>query len=174
MKRACAAGLAAALLLGLASCATRPPGLQELEKKTYLAGDSLIVEMGTHLIVFDPPADAPQPFLEAARKRFPGKPLRYLVLTRTRMDRPERLRAYLDQRTEWIVPGGAGEELRRALASPRTLIVEITDRYVLADGEREVDIVPVGDARGGAALMGYVPGAKLGFAAGKVTRPGGP
>jgi hypothetical protein len=157
MQRPLAAAFAGPFLLVLACCATQPPLLQALGSHAYLAGDSMIVEMGTHLIVLDPPADErrAQSFLEAAKKRFPGKPLRYLVLTQRPMDRPERLRAYLDQRTEWIVPRGAGEDLRRALASPRTLIVEIADKYVLADGEREVDILPADGLRPG-RLVGYV------------------
>ena len=175
MQRLPAAALAAPFLLALVSCATQPPSLQEIGKNTYLAGSSLIVEMGTHLIVFDPPADdrQSQSFLETANKRFPGKQLRYLVFTQRRLDRPERLRAYLDQRTEWIVRRGAGEDLRRALSSPGTRIVEIADQYVLADGLREVDVLPVDDPRAEAVLMGVVPDAGLGFAAGKVTRPAG-
>jgi hypothetical protein len=172
MQRTLAAALAALFLSTLASCATQPPSLQEIGKNTYVAGGSMIVEMGTHLIVFDPPADERQSqwFLDATKKRFPGKQLRYLVFTQRRMDRPERLRVYLDQRTEWIVCRGAGDDLRRALSSPRTRIVEIGDKYVLADGEREVDILPA-DGPGG--LAGYVRDAKLGFVAGMVTRPGG-
>jgi hypothetical protein len=171
MKRASAAVLVAACLLGLASCATqRSAGftLQPLASGVFLAGSgdtALVVEMGTHLIVFDPPPGEAESkaFLELAQKRFPGKPLRYLVLTRP--DPAQGLRAYLAQGTELIVPRGAGEPVRRALSSPRTRIVEIADRYVLADGEREVDVLPLDDAGTAGALIGYVPDAKLGFAA---------
>jgi len=159
MKRMRAAAVAAFLLV-LASCAT-PPSLEEIGENAYGAGGSLIVEMGTHLIVFDPPADErrSRSFLEATTRRFPGKQLRYLVLTRVAIEPPEALRAYLAQGREWIVRRGAAEGLRRALSSAHTRIVEISDRYVLADEEREVDIFPA-DGPGG--LLGYVRHAKSG------------
>jgi hypothetical protein len=165
MKRMPAAAVAAFLL---ASCATHAPSLQERGNGLHAAGASLIVEMGTHLIVFDPPADEHSgSFMQVMSERFPRKSLRYLVFTQARIEHPERLRAYLAQGREWIVRLGAGAGLRQALASPHTRIVEIAERFVLADEEREVEILPA-DGPGG--LLGYVRDVK----SGRVTELRGP
>jgi hypothetical protein len=75
-----------------------------------------------------------------------------------------------------VVGPGSAEHFRRVLASQWTRnpdlqardlsgarIVEVKDKYVLADGGREVQVLPVDNPHARGMLIGYVPDAKLGF-----------
>jgi glyoxylase-like metal-dependent hydrolase (beta-lactamase superfamily II) len=140
---------------------------------------SLLVEMRDHLIVFDAPVGDGQSnwVLGAARARFPGKPVRYLVLTHHHMDHAGGLRAYVAQGATLVVGKGNGAHFRRVLEAPftrnpdltardlaRTPIVEVAERYVISDGQREVHAYRIDNPHADGLLIGYVPEARLGFA----------
>ena len=140
---------------------------------------SLIVEMKDHLVVFDAPVSDWQStwVLAGAQHKFPKKPVKYLVLTHHHMDHAGGLRAYAEQGATLVVGKGAGEHFKRVLAAPftrnpdlstrdltKTPIIEVTDKYVITDGQREVQayaLTPNPHAEG--LLIGYVPDVKLGF-----------
>jgi glyoxylase-like metal-dependent hydrolase (beta-lactamase superfamily II) len=139
---------------------------------------SLLVEMRDHLIVFDAPVGDWQSnwVLGAARGRFPGKPVRYLVLTHHHMDHAGGVRGYVAQGATLVVGKGNGAHFRRVLAAPftrnpdlaardlsRTPIVEVGDRHVISDGEREVHAYRIDNPHADGLLIGYVPEARLGF-----------
>ena len=166
------------IALFLAGCATAPPvAVQELSPGTArVVGDgrtSLVVAMQTHLIVFDaPPSEAgTNRMLEAARAKFGPKPVRYVVLADP--GAVASLRPLVAQGAEVIVGAGGAAALRRELGGAR--IVEIRNRYVLADEKRQVELFPLANG----ALAGCVPDANVGYAAGATTdcdalrRPGG-
>jgi glyoxylase-like metal-dependent hydrolase (beta-lactamase superfamily II) len=140
---------------------------------------SLVVEMRDHLIVFDAPVSDWQSswLLGAAREKFPGKPVKYLVLTHHHMDHAGGVRGYAAQGATLVVGKGNGEHFRRVLAAPytrnpdlmardlsRTPIVEVGDRHVISDGQREVHAYRIDNPHADGLLIGYVPDAKLGFA----------
>lgn len=151
------------------------PGVQHVVGGSH---NSLIVEMATHLIVFDSPVNDAQSkwVLDAARARYPNKPVRYLVLTHHHMDHAGGLRAYIAEGATLIVGQGSADHFRRVLSAPwsrnpdlaaRDLsgarIVEVAGKYVLADGRREVAVYEVANPHARGMLIGYVPEAKLGF-----------
>jgi glyoxylase-like metal-dependent hydrolase (beta-lactamase superfamily II) len=141
---------------------------------------SLVVEMRDHLVVFDAPVSDWQSkwLLGAARAKYPNKPVKYLVLTHHHMDHAGGLRAYAAQGATLVVGKGTTAHYQRVLAAPftrnpdlkssdlsRTPIVEVTDKHVISDGQREVHaylIDPNPHADG--LLIGFVPEARLGFA----------
>jgi glyoxylase-like metal-dependent hydrolase (beta-lactamase superfamily II) len=140
---------------------------------------SLVVEMRDHLIVFDAPVSDWQSnwLLGAARGKFPGKPVKYLVLTHHHMDHAGGVRSYAAQGATLVVGKGNGEHFRRVLAAPftrnpdlmardltHTPIVEVGDRHVISDGQREVHAYRIDNPHADGLLIGYVPDATLGFA----------
>jgi hypothetical protein len=138
--------------------------VQELSPGTLRAvGDgraSLVVAMQTHLVVFDAPQSeaGADRLLDAARAKFGPKPVRYLILNDPAA--LPGLRPFLAQGAEVIVGAGRAARLRAALAGTR--VVEVRDRYVLADEKREVELFALRDG----ALAGCIRDANIGYAAG--------
>jgi glyoxylase-like metal-dependent hydrolase (beta-lactamase superfamily II) len=139
---------------------------------------SLIAEMRDHLIVFDAPVSDWHSnwVLAAAGAKFPGKPVKYLVLTHHHMDHAGGLRAYAANGATLVVGKGSAEHYRRVLAAPftrnpdltsrdltRTEIVEVTDKHVFNDGQREVHAYVIENPHANGLLIGYIPAASLGY-----------
>ena len=89
--------------------------------------------------------------IAAARARYPGKPVAYLVLTYHHMDHAGGLRAYLAEGATLVVGQGTAAHYRRVLAAPFTRspdltpgdlsqarIVEVHDRQRFAGGHGSV------------------------------------
>jgi glyoxylase-like metal-dependent hydrolase (beta-lactamase superfamily II) len=151
------------------------PGVQQVVGGTH---NSLIVEMRDHLIVFDAPISDWQSkwTLDAARQKFPGKPVKYLVLTHHHMDHEGGLRAYAAEGVTLVVGQGNAEHFRRVLAAPftrnpdlasrdlsGTKIQEVAEREVLTDGTREVVLQVIENPHAAGMVLGYVTDAKLGW-----------
>jgi glyoxylase-like metal-dependent hydrolase (beta-lactamase superfamily II) len=152
------------------------PGVQHVVGGSHHA---LLVEMRDHLIVFDAPvSDAHSKWiLDAARAKYPNKPVRYLVLTHHHMDHAGGVRAYAAQGATIVVGKTAAAHFRRVLAAPftrnpdlggrdlsGTRIEEVIDKRLFTDGTREVGayvLDPNPHADG--LLIGYVADARLGF-----------
>jgi len=149
---------------------------------------SLIVERRDDLIVFDAPVSDWHSnwVLGAARAKFPGKPVKYLVLTHHHMDHTGGLRAYAAQGATLIVGKGNAEHFRRVLAAPftrnpdlgardlsRTEIIEVAGKRVLTDGQREVHAYLIENPHAQGLLIGYIPAARLGFST-DIWSPGTP
>ena len=139
---------------------------------------SLIAEMKDYLIVFDAPVSDAQSnwVLNAARAKYPGKPVKYLVLTHHHMDHAGGLRAYAAQGATLVVGKGAAEHYRRVLAAPftrnpdlpprdlkATEIIEVVDKRVFSDGSREVEVYLIENPHADGTLIGYIPAARLGY-----------
>jgi glyoxylase-like metal-dependent hydrolase (beta-lactamase superfamily II) len=161
------------------------PGVQHVVGGSH---NSLLVEMSDHLIAFDAPVTDFQSnwTIEAARQKYPGKPIRYLVLTHHHMDHAGGLRAYLAQGATLVVGQGAGEHFRKVLAAPFTRnpdlaardlskarILEVADRHVFKDPRREVSVHVLENPHASAYLMGYVADARIAFVT-DVYSPGAP
>ena len=140
--------------------------------------NSLIVEMKDHVVVFDAPiSDWHSTWvIAAAHNRFPKKPVKYLVLTHHHMDHASGFRAYAAEGVTLVVGQGAGEHYKKLLAAPftrnpdlaatdlsKTPVIEVADKYVISDGQREVHAYLIANPHADALLIGYVADAKLGF-----------
>lgn len=152
------------------------PGVQHVTGGTH---HSLLVEMKDHLVVFDAPVSDWHStwVIGAAQVKYTGKPIKYLVLTHHHMDHAGGVRAYVAQGATLVVGKGAGEHFRKVLAMPftrnpdlaakdlsRTPIIEVADKHVLSDGQREVHAYLVNpNPHSEGLLIGYVPHAKIGF-----------
>jgi glyoxylase-like metal-dependent hydrolase (beta-lactamase superfamily II) len=152
------------------------PGLSLTQGGTH---NSMIVEMADHLVVFDAPIGEGQArwTVEAARARYPGKPVRYLVLTHHHMDHASGTRTFVALEGSKLVVGkGARAHFERVLAAPhrvdndllqqrprKTEIIEVDGRWTTSDGRREVAAYEVDNPHAEAMLIGYLPDAKLGF-----------
>lgn len=153
------------------------PGVQHQVGGTH---NSLIVEMSNHLIVVDSPVTDGQSewTIAAARAKYPGKPIRYLVLTHRHMDHAGGLRAFIAEGAQLVVGQGTGEHFRKVLAAPTrrnpdlavhnfsgARITEVADRMALSDGQREVTVHRIDNPHAAGMLLVYVPHARLGFVA---------
>jgi hypothetical protein len=87
------------------------PGVHQVQGGTH---HSLVVEMSDHLIVFDAPVTDAQSLwlVGVTRAQFPGKPIRFLVLTHHHMDHAGGLRGILAEGATLVVGQGAGEHYR--------------------------------------------------------------
>jgi glyoxylase-like metal-dependent hydrolase (beta-lactamase superfamily II) len=152
--------------------------------------NSLLVEMADHLVMVDAPISDAQSIwvVNAAKERFPGKPIRWLVLTHHHMDHAGGMRGVLAEGAVLVVGQGTAQHYRKALAAPmqrnpdmkpmdfsRVQILEIADSHVMSDSSgRQVIAYAMQDnphAKG--LLMVYVPDAKLGYVT-DVWSPGTP
>jgi len=151
------------------------PGVQHVVGGTH---NALLVEMSDHLIVFDAPVTDLQSkwIIDAAKAKYPGKPIRYLVLTHHHMDHSGGVRAYIAEGAALVVGQGAGEHFRKVLAAPHTRnpdiaarelsgahIIEVSDKKVFSDGKREVSAHLTDNPHSKAYLIGYVTDARLGY-----------
>jgi hypothetical protein len=110
------------------------PGVQHAVGGTH---HSMVVELRDALVVFDAPVSDWHSnwVLNALKAKYPGKPVKYLVLTHHHMDHAGGLRAYADQGAALVVGKGG------------------TDHYRLMEGNPHAE----------GMLFGYVPQARLGF-----------
>jgi glyoxylase-like metal-dependent hydrolase (beta-lactamase superfamily II) len=152
------------------------PGVHHIQGGTH---HSLVVEMSDHLVVVDAPVtDAQSMWLVGAtRARFPGKPIRWLVLTHHHMDHAGGLRAILAEGATLVVGQGAGAHFRRVLEAPATRnpdlparsyhmnpILEVPESHVMSDSAgRQVIAYVMDNPHAKGMLMAWVPHARLGF-----------
>ena len=115
--------------------------------------------------------------IEAARAKYPGKPVKYLVLSHHHMDHANGTRTFVALEGSTIVVGkGAKQHFREVLAAPHRVhpdllarkprkaeIVEVDGQWKVGDGKRQVLALLVENPHAEAMLIGYVPDARLGF-----------
>jgi glyoxylase-like metal-dependent hydrolase (beta-lactamase superfamily II) len=152
------------------------PGVQHAVGGSH---HSLIVEMKDHLVVFDSPVSDAQTnmVLALARTKYPGKPVKYLILTHHHMDHTGGIRAYAAQGATIVTGKGTAAHFKKVLATPFTRnpdlpsrdlsgtpIIEVADHHVLSDGSREVRAYMFeANPHAEGLMFGFVPHANLGF-----------
>jgi glyoxylase-like metal-dependent hydrolase (beta-lactamase superfamily II) len=110
--------------------------------------NSLIVELNDHLVVFDAPIHEGQSrfTIDAAKAKYPGKPIRYLVLTHHHNDHTGGARTYVAEGATVIVPAPDKEFFEAVFSAPHKVspdeleknprpatIIEVQDRLTLSD-----------------------------------------
>jgi glyoxylase-like metal-dependent hydrolase (beta-lactamase superfamily II) len=152
------------------------PGVDHLVGGSH---NSMIVEMSDFLVVFDAPVSDWQSnwLMNAVRQKYPGKPVRWVVLTHHHMDHTGGVRGMLADGGTLVVGAPARAHFLKVLAAPMsrnpdlsprsfaaTQIMEVTDSHVITDSRgRQVMMYRMDNPHAQGMMMGWVPDAKLGF-----------
>src|SRR5207247_1571930 len=115
--------------------------------------NNLVVAMKDHLVMFDAPYGEAQSrmAIDLAKAKYPGKPVKYLVLTHHHMDHSGGLRTYVAEGATIVVAAPTKAYFDRALRRPRTVandeqqkarkplrITEVKDQLTLKDDVSEI------------------------------------
>ncbi len=137
--------------------------------------NSLVVAMKTYLVVFDAPQNEAQSrwTIDAAKAKFPGKPIRYLVMTHHHMDHLGGARTYIAEGATIIVGSPDKAHLMKELAGAHKMhpdalqknptpvkIVEVKDHMTLKDSET-IEIYRIANPHVEGMLTMYVAGPKI-------------
>jgi glyoxylase-like metal-dependent hydrolase (beta-lactamase superfamily II) len=140
--------------------------------------NSLVVEMKDYLVVFDAPIGETQSrfTIAQAKAKYPGKPIRYLVLTHHHMDHMGGTKSFVAEGAAVIVGPGVGDHVTKLLRRPRGLdgeggpaslahleVIEVAEQKTLSDGTRSVGIYVVENPHAKGLVIGYIPDVRLGF-----------
>lgn len=160
------------------------PNVSQVRGGTH---NTIFIATDKYLIAVEAPNDDGQSIqsIDLAKKRYPGKPVRYLILTHHHVDHVGGMRTYAAQGAAIVVGKGNGEYFRRVLARPETLnpkapkkaftaeVIEVDGKWSVNDGGREVDAYPLENSHAAGYLFPYVPDAKFGVVTDLYT-PGAP
>src|SRR6202162_5628365 len=126
------------------------PNVQHVEGGT---ANNLIIAMKDHLVIFDAPYGELQSrwTIDAAKAKYPGKPIRYLILTHHHMDHTGGMRTYVAEGAKVIVPSGDKAYFEKDVKMPHTIvpddlqkkpraaeIIEVKDQMTLKDDTSEI------------------------------------
>lgn len=159
------------------------PGVSQAVGGTH---NALIVEADDHLVVVDAPGDDAQSkiVMDLAAAKYPGKPVRYVVLTHHHVDHSGGLRAYAAAGATVISGPGTAEFYRKMLTAPQTLnpagptapitpkIVEVSGKWS-SGGARAVEAYPIANPHAEGMLIANVPAARLVYVT-DIANPGFP
>jgi len=134
--------------------------------------------MDKYLVVFDAPIgeQLSEWMIRASKQRYPGKPIGFLMLTHHHWDHASGARTYVAEGATVIVGKGNKEHFVRMFSAPgaalndrlhrsprKAEIIEVSDKYTLKDGKREIGVYSIDTAHSTGTLIAYIPDAKLGF-----------
>jgi len=135
------------------------------------SANNLIVAMNDGLGIFDAPCCEMQSrwVIDAAKAKYPGKPIKYLVLTHHHMDHTGGTRAYVADGATVIVPSTAQAYFEQNLALPHTIVADaqqsakkpiqvegVADEKTLKDDSVEIRIQRIANPHVDGMLIGYV------------------
>jgi Metallo-beta-lactamase superfamily len=97
------------------------PNVQHVQGGT---ANNLIVAMKDFLVIFDAPYGELQSrwTIDAAKAKYPGKPIRYLVLTHHHMDHTGGMRTYVAEGATIIVPSQSAAYFEKIVTYPHTIV----------------------------------------------------
>jgi hypothetical protein len=104
------------------------PNVQHVQGGT---ANNLIVAMKDYLIVFDAPYGELQSrwTIDAAKAKYPGKPIKYLVLTHHHMDHTGGMRTYVAEGATLLVPSQSIDYIEKAIKAPHTLVPDELQKH---------------------------------------------
>ena len=144
------------------------PNVQHVEGGT---ANNLIVAMKDYLVVFDAPYGELQSrwVIDAAKAKYPGKPIKYLVLTHHHMDHTGGMRTFVAEGATIVVPAPDKAYFEQDIAAPRTIvpddlqkkptpanIVEVKDQMSIKDDTEEVRIYNITNPHVQGMFIGHV------------------
>jgi glyoxylase-like metal-dependent hydrolase (beta-lactamase superfamily II) len=139
--------------------------------------NTLFIATNTYLIAVEAPNDDGQAVqsIDLAKKKYPGKPIRYLILTHHHVDHVGGMRTYAAEGATIVVAKGDGDYFRKVLTRPEALnpdapkkaltpkVVEVDGKWSINEGGREVDTYMVENPHAADMMIVYVPDARLGI-----------
>ena len=146
----------------------------------YLKGGShhsVAIDQADHIVVVEGPQteERSNAVIAKVKETIPNKPIRYLINTHVHFDHSGGLRAYVDEGATIVTHQVNQSYYETAWAAPRTLNPDrlanskkaatfetLTDKHVLTDGKRTVEIHSIaGSGHNDAFLMVYLPKEKI-------------
>ena len=133
--------------------------------------NGLIVAMKDYLVVFDAPINEWQSrfTIDAAKAKYPGKPVKYLVLTHHHTDHAGGARAYVAEGATVIVPRPDRAFFEQVFKAPHAVIadelqknpkpatvIEVADRMALRDESGEIRLYNVANPHVEGMLIGHI------------------
>ena len=134
--------------------------------------------MDKYLVILDAPIDEQfsEWMIKASKARYPGKPIKYLMLSHHHWDHSSGARTYVAEGATVIVGNGNKAHFARMFSAPGASlndrlhnnprpanIVEVNDKFILKDAKREAGFYLIDSQHATGTLIAYVPDAKLGF-----------
>jgi len=138
--------------------------------------NGLVVAMKDYLVVFDAPINAWQSrfTIDAAKAKYPGKPVKYLVLTHHHTDHAGGARTYVAEGATVIVPSPDKAFFERVFQAPHAVIpdelqknprpatiVEVADQMTLQDDGGEIRLFNIANPHVEGMLIAYIVDANL-------------
>jgi glyoxylase-like metal-dependent hydrolase (beta-lactamase superfamily II) len=140
------------------------------------SANNLIVAMKDGLVIFDAPCCETQSrwVIDAAKAKFPGKPIKQLVLTHHHMDHTGGARAFVAEGATVLVPSSAKAYFDKMLALPRTVrpdaqqkqpkpvqVVGVADETTLKDDTVEIRLHNIPNPHVDGMIIGHVVGPNI-------------
>jgi glyoxylase-like metal-dependent hydrolase (beta-lactamase superfamily II) len=137
---------------------------------------SVVVEYPTYITVIESPLNDERALavIAEAKKLVPNKPIKYLVNTHNHFDHLGGVRAFVAEGAIVITNGMNKPYYEKIFKAPHTLApdrlsqnpkkatyITVTDKYVLSDGGREIDVIHLGDNHNEGMLVVYIPKEKV-------------
>jgi glyoxylase-like metal-dependent hydrolase (beta-lactamase superfamily II) len=135
------------------------------------SANNLVVAMKDGIVVFDAPISDVQSrwVIDAAKAKYPGKPIKYLVLTHHHMDHTGGMRAYVAEGATVIVPSPTKAYFEQVAKAPHTIqpdtlakqmkpaqIVEVKDLMSLKDDTVEINLHNIPNPHSEGMIIGHV------------------
>ncbi len=150
------------------------PNVQHVQGGT---ANNLIVAMKDHLVIFDAPYGEKQSrwVIDAAKAKYPGKPIKTLVLTHHHMDHTGGMRAYVAEGATIVVPAGSKEVFAKAARAPHTVapdaqqkagnkaakITEVKDTMAIKDDTAEIKLLNIPNPHVDGMIIAHVVGPNI-------------
>ncbi|WP_291854643.1 MBL fold metallo-hydrolase [Bradyrhizobium sp.] len=135
------------------------------------SANNLIVAMRDGIVIFDAPVNEGQSrwVIDAAKKKYPGKPISHLVLTHHHMDHTGGMRTYVAEGATVIVPAPVKAYFEQVVKAPQTVspdalqkqprpatIVEVAETMTLKDGTIQLNLHNIPNPHSDGMLIGHV------------------
>ncbi len=135
------------------------------------SANNLIVAMKDGIVIFDAPVDEGQSrwVIDAAKAKYPGKPIKQLVLTHHHMDHTGGTRAYVAEGAEIVLPGQARPFIEKMLQAEHKLapdalakqpkpakLVDVKDTMSLKDETVEIKLYNIPNPHADGMIIGHV------------------